>query len=95
MINTNIYNFPTDLDDETFMLPEPDPELLLAYGKVNYWWNEAFKYEKLNNFDKWKFAIKEWQSSQKALTQISKKHGHDRYYDLKERTCNMETKASD
>lgn len=89
MNNTNIYNFPTDLDDEKSMLPEPDPELLIALGKINYWWNEVFKYERLNEFDNWKVAVKEWQSSQQKFKSIAKKHNHVSHFDIKKRLGNM------
>lgn len=71
------------------MLSEPDLELLIAYGKVSYWWNEVLKYEKLKDFDNWSIAIRNWKESQANLAKISKKFDHTFYMDMKQRTGNL------
>lgn len=94
MLNTTIYNFPTQSNDETAMLPEPDDELLIAYGKINYWWNEMFKFQRLGDLDNWRLAVRKWQQSQKDFKGVSKKFKNTEHYSMKERMKPMKEKTN-
>lgn len=76
------------------MLPEPEDELLIAYGRMNYWWNEMFKFQRLGDLDNWRLATRKWQQSQKEFKTTSRKFKHIEHYNMNERMKPMKGKSN-
>ena len=63
-------------------MKEPSEELLLAYGKVHYWYNQVRTgmFEKKNDLPEYVNAQKKWKESRIALEKLQRVEG-DKHYD--------------
>lgn len=63
-------------------MKEPSEELLLAYGKVHYWYNQVRTgmFEKKNDLPEYANAQKKWKESRIALEKLQRVEG-DKHYD--------------
>ena len=62
-------------------MKEPSEELLLAYGKVHYWYNQVRigMFEKKNDLPEYVNAQKKWKESRIALEKLQRIEGDKPY----------------